>query len=466
MRACYPNQLDYMGFPHQSIHTHTLILPSHSLSINQMDSNTHNQLLLIGYLTQGISLYRKHGNHDYEIVQYQGTHRNEYTVYQLNGRIRDGPAELYEEGILKLKWTMKNGVRDGEYTMYKNGIVWLRGCWSELEEDEQRIIENSDTGIWMIITINGKRVYKGQFDTTKKRSGYGFAYEDNQIKYSGLFKDDQLVHIHQQFIDNQQMIEYVGDDNNLLVLNRRPVYMGGYQFDSDTNRFLRHGVGYRFYEHSGICSYQGVWNHGEEDTSRQRLFHNGWSQDYSQDKFIRDVVFNDPEPILVGSEPFVLSPLTIEELKTEDDHFNDPTATQLELNELPRLKRVMIGSNSLRFIRRFVVQGLTELTEFVISPNCMRLTTENQIQPREDGECHFADCPKLETIEIGENCFSDYVQLEVANLPNLQTLSIGRFAFYCSPFVCIRGEMSDWFVKRSSSTSNAPLQFVFLFVLS
>ena len=361
---------------------------------------------------------------------------------------------------------MKNGVRDGEYTVYKNGIVWIRGCWSELEEDEQRIIENSDNDIWMVITINGKRVYKGEFDEKKNRSGYGCVYEDDQIKYSGLFKEDQLVHIHQQFIDQQQMIEYVGDDNNLLVLNRRPIYMGGYDYDSNTNRFLRHGIGYRFYEHSGICSYQSLWNHGEEDIDHQRLFHNGWSRDYSQDKFIRDVVFNDPEPILIGNEPFILSPLTIEELVTEDNRFNDPTATQLELTELPRLKRVSIGSSSLRSIRRFVVQGLPELTEFVINPHCMRLTTENEIQPREDSECHFVDCPKLETIEMGETCFSDYVQLEVANLPNLQTLSIGRFAFYCSPVVCMRGELNGWFFLRSSSTSNTPLQFLFLFVLS
>ncbi|KAK8801088.1 hypothetical protein WA588_001914, partial [Blastocystis sp. NMH] len=332
---------------------------------------------------------------------------------------------------------MKNGVRDGDYTVYKNGMAWIRGSWNELDEEEQRIIENCENEIWMVIRINGEEVYKGGFDG-KKRCGYGLVYENGHINYSGVFKDDQLVHIHQRFIDNQQMIEYTGDDNNLPVLNRRPVYMGGYQFDSKTNRYVRHGIGYRFYEHSGICSYQSVWNQGEEETEHQRLFYNGWSQDYSQDKFIRDVVFNDPEPILIGNEPFILSPLTMEELVTEENHFNDPTATQLELTELPRLRRVMIGSSSLRSIRRFVVQGLPELTEFVISPHCLRLTTENEIQSREDGECHFVDCPKLEVIEIGENCFSDYVQLEVTNLPNLQTLSIGRFAFYGSPSVCMR----------------------------
>ena len=447
-----------MGFPlFRFQFTSSYSMFSYSTHLFQMDTPLQQQLLLIGYLTQGVSLYRKHGDHEYEIVQYQGDHHNEYTIYQLNGRIRDGPAELYEEGIIKLKWNMKNGVRDGDYTVYKNGMAWIRGSWNELDEEEQRIIENCENEIWMVIRINGEEVYKGGFDG-KKRCGYGLVYENGHINYSGVFKDDQLVHIHQRFIDNQQMIEYTGDDNNLPVLNRRPVYMGGYQFDSKTNRYVRHGIGYRFYEHSGICSYQSVWNQGEEETEHQRLFYNGWSQDYSQDKFIRDVVFNDPEPILIGNEPFILSPLTMEELVTEENHFNDPTATQLELTELPRLRRVMIGSSSLRSIRRFVVQGLPELTEFVISPHCLRLTTENEIQPREDGECHFVDCPKLEVIEIGENCFSDYVQLEVTNLPNLQTLSIGRFAFYGSPSVCMRGEMNDGVLpqiflnsKRSSS---------------
>ena len=73
-----------------------------------MDTPLQQQLLLIGYLTQGVSLYRKHGDHEYEIVQYQGDHHKEYTVYQLNGRIRDGPAELYEEGMafqtFSVKW--------------------------------------------------------------------------------------------------------------------------------------------------------------------------------------------------------------------------------------------------------------------------------------------------------------------------------------------------------------------------
>ena len=463
VRACYPNQLDYMGPVYQT-NTHPFLrhIPS-SLQTTFMDPQLQNQILLIGYLTQGISIFRKHANHDYEIVQFQNQHRNEYAVYQLNGRVRDGPAELYHEGILKLKWTMKNGVRDGDYTVYKHGIAWIRGSWAELGSDKQRIIENSESGVFLIITIGGQRVYKGQFDENKKRSGYGFVYENDQIRYSGVFKEDELIHIHQQFIENQQMIEYVGEDVNLHVLNRRPIYMGGYEFDPTTHRYLRHGVGYRFHEHSGICSYQSVWSHGEEQIDQKRMLQNGWFRDYSQDKFIRDVVFDDPEPILIGNEPLILSPLTVEEVVTEPDHFNDPSATQLELTELPRLKRVMIASHSLHSIRRLVVQGLFELTEFVISPYCATLTMETQFQPREDGECRFVDCPKLETIDMGENCFSDYIHLEIANLPNLQTLSIGRFAFHCAPLVYLKGGKSGLFLPQISLTykhsSSTPIPF-------
>ena len=90
----------------------------------------------------------------YEIERYQGDHASEYCVYEMNNGIRNGTAQLFDDGVLKLKWNMKNGVRDGSYVLFDKGIVVREGKWNDLGKEEERMItkpkwaENDDSKQW------------------------------------------------------------------------------------------------------------------------------------------------------------------------------------------------------------------------------------------------------------------------------------------------------------------------------
>ena len=61
------------------------------------------ELLLSGYFTRGVTVKRSCGGKDFEIEYYQGDHANEYCVYEENCGLRDGTAELFENGMVKMR---------------------------------------------------------------------------------------------------------------------------------------------------------------------------------------------------------------------------------------------------------------------------------------------------------------------------------------------------------------------------
>ena len=87
-------------------------------------------LLLDGYITRGNPIQRVYNGITYHIIHYQGEHANEFAIYETKNGIYDGRAELYKDGMLKIRWEMKNGKRDGKGSeMDLNGNVIRSGKW-------------------------------------------------------------------------------------------------------------------------------------------------------------------------------------------------------------------------------------------------------------------------------------------------------------------------------------------------
>ena len=58
------------------------------------------ELLLDGYMTKGNTVQKLYGGKEYEIERYQGEHANEYCVYEIKNGVRDGTAELFDDGMM------------------------------------------------------------------------------------------------------------------------------------------------------------------------------------------------------------------------------------------------------------------------------------------------------------------------------------------------------------------------------
>lgn len=109
----------------------------------ELEKIQKSEFLLDDYLTKGSAIKKSYGGKEYEIEKYQGEHANEYCVYEVKNGVRDGTAELYNDGMISMRWTMKEGARDGRFLIYDRGVVVREGRWSDIGNDEERVINNS-----------------------------------------------------------------------------------------------------------------------------------------------------------------------------------------------------------------------------------------------------------------------------------------------------------------------------------
>ena len=170
-----------------------------------------------------------------EIVTYQGEHCDEYLVRE----VKSGRCSLFYKGIIQLSWKEVNGVRTGGFTVYEKGKALRSQDWKGLGGKEHRCIENCKNGLELVIEGDGV-VYKGGFDDVElmRREGKGMEYdeESGRVLRCGVWKNDELFHINQECEDEEVMIEYDTEEEkeNVSVLNRNPVYEGGYVFDEES----------------------------------------------------------------------------------------------------------------------------------------------------------------------------------------------------------------------------------------
>ena len=136
------------------------------------------------------------------------------------------------------------------------------------------------------------------------------------------------------------------------------------------------------------------------------------------------------------------NPQTIEELRIENNNYNDSSVTELKLSGLVHLKRMVIGDECFGSVRLFELDGLSELESVVIGERSFTYAkTYDDIwnSKRSDGSYRIVNCPKLKSIQIGDNSFSDYYSFELSNLPSLQSIDIGRECFLWAPSFSLTG---------------------------
>ena len=151
----------------------------------ELEKIQKSEFLLDDYLTKGSAIKKSYGGKEYEIEKYQGEHANEYCVYEVKNGVRDGTAELYNDGMISMRWTMKEGARDGRFLIYDRGVVVREGRWSDIGNDEERVINNSKADLTMTIRVNGQIVYEGDYNESMEREGLGYKYENGLLKGFG-----------------------------------------------------------------------------------------------------------------------------------------------------------------------------------------------------------------------------------------------------------------------------------------
>ena len=296
-------------------------------------------------------------------------------------------------------------------------------------------------------------IYRGGFDENMNRDGYGIEYdaENGKVKIEGYWEKDKLIRIVREFDTvNSKMIEYAENNNNIDLLDRIPVYSGGYCIIN--GKFVRNGIGYLFDDKSGTAIRRSEWDRGEERYGGTDLFEGWYVEGMSES--IRSVLKNknpkdrkiDPIANLFPQYEYVSKSqdlnnmsLTVTDLLISAKCCN--LFNELDLSKFKWLQSIKIESNCFESVQTFKIYGLYRLKTIKIGDKSF---LKNNCGTNFSRSFHILNCESLESIEIGRFSFSDFAgDFELKNLPKLQSIQIGTIGsdscnFYSSSFV-IRG---------------------------
>ena len=123
-----------------------------------------------------------------------------------------------------------------------------------------------------------------------------------------------------------------------------------------------------------------------------------------------------------------------------DGHFRTNNITTFNITNNGKLKRIQIGNDCFGKVRVFYLDGLSELESVVIGVRSFTYSGDyRSLEKRSDGDYRIVNCPKLQSIQIGDYSFSDYNSFELSNLASLQTVVIGEWCFYYAPSFSLTG---------------------------
>ena len=116
-------------------------------------------------------------------------------------------------------------------------------------------------------------------------------------------------------------------------------------------------------------------------------------------------------------------------------YFNGKYIASFNISNNEELKSIVIGDYCFGKVRVFDLDGLSELESVVIGKDSFRIGGYE----RNDGSYRIVNCPKLKSIQIGKESFSDYHSFELNNLPSLQTIDISGWCFRYAPSFSLTG---------------------------
>ena len=392
--------------------------------------------MLEGYITQNKKTVEKNGK-EYEVVTYQGDHSEEYLIRA----VESGECRLYKKGFLELSWRDEKGQKVGICAVFKDGKGLRRENWSSLLSfDNHHAVENWSGKVVMTIRRGEKNhvVYRGGYDNEEsmKREGEGYEYdeESGRVLIHGVWKNDELFIIFQEFESGDEMIEYeaLSDRENVSALNRRPMYKGGYVYDELNDRYLRHGKGYSICINTGLVRMEGEWSHGE--LKKTVKLYGGWYETGKEEGSLRFVTTTEMAAVVQSTDELLTMGPFMSEIVISPDSCNEANVTRLDLGSLKYLKRITIGNNCFMFVSQLLIMDMKEMESVEIGRECF--LSEYAYGADMYKHCRFKmmNCPMLRSLEIGDQSFRHYSECTIEHVDALETLRIGSIEEYGSNF--------------------------------
>ena len=273
--------------------------------------------------------------------------------------------------------------RDCVVLKFNNGVFMNEGFVVN-DEKVLKVFGNHQIGDISYSEEQSKRVVEGIVDMDHGSRFEGLILKEGKMGipfgYGKMYDDDGLL-LYKGIMINWIRFGYGTSyhDNGLIE------YEG---YWCDDNRF---GSG-KVYDRSGKLVKECFWVNGiESDT-----------EEYEGD----------------GSKPLNIR---MKQLKLTDNCVLVDWDVSLLLN----LESIEIGNDCFESVETFKIDGLNRLKTIKIGNNSFT-QSKNSNGNDKSKSFHILNCESLESIQIGENSFSDYAgEFELKNLPQLQSIQIG-----------------------------------------
>ena len=377
-----------------------------------------------GYVTER-NEKRVANREEVEIVTYQGEHCDEYLVRE----VKSGRCSLFYKGIVQMNWKEVNGVRTGGFTVYEKGKALRSEDWNGLNEKERRCIENCKHGLELVIEENGV-VYRGGFDDVESMKGEGSGMEfdetSGRVLRCGMWKNDELFQIEKECESDEVMIEYVVEEGkeNVSLLNRHPVYEGGYVFDKEKREVLRNGYGYEIDFNTGTAIREGVWDRGVLKENVE-LFDGWYVKKEGSEVFDWGLKVEDLRVEIHNCYEWKNVSRRVTDLVIPSKCCNEAEWSVFDVSKLKWLKSIRIGDECFENVNEVKVIGMKWLNSVVIGQNSF---TKRKYSNGNDPNRHFylKNCERLRELKIGCCSFSDYSVCEIESVPSLEVIEMGK----------------------------------------
>ena len=108
-----------------------------------------------------------------------------------------------------------------------------------------------------------------------------------------------------------------------------------------------------------------------------------------------------------------------------DNAVGVPDFSVLDLTRFSKLESLVIGDNCFSYVTEVKMVGLSELESVEIGKNSF---TQHKNDYGNDSNRHFylKNCPKLKSLKMGLFSFSDYTVCEIENVDALEVIEMGE----------------------------------------
>ena len=370
------------------------------------------------------------GLNGYCVVHYSGQYSTYKMIVPLVNGVREGKGIILHNGLPTLKCYYTNGVSSGDVDAVEEWerMLIVLGI-------DHRIIFNSE-GSLLYYDVKSESIH-GIVKSNEKYYAIDVYPSTSRVVMVNMNSKELVLYSNRERSDTPCTKEVIDLDTNGKrwegsARNGKPFGYGvvyGEEGGKEYEGFMIYGMrtcyGIEYYSDIERVKYKGGY-YDNKRFGKGILYDRNGDIDY-------EGMWKDGEPYSSSSDGRTIDNHT-ESIATPNKSFNE-SKSFIPLYFLHSLKRIVIGYKCFGSVRVFELNGLSELEIVKIGYGSFNIWNSK----RSDGSCRIVNCPKLKSIQIGDDSFFDYRSFELNNLPSLQSIEIGEWCFNKAPSFSLTG---------------------------